>query len=167
MPQKEYTIIVSGEKFVFSKGQLDTEPDNYFSTCFFGSFSEGEAQTLTDNPELVLYSDPKLFKLIEAHLRGYRVLPIPANWVPEYMTSENAQENLLHDARFYGLSRLQELVENAIQVSTAKVPDTGPPEKVYEFWVCYSSPVQRSVADQSNTARSPRTRQLCCSTDPQ
>ena len=40
MPQRELTITVRGEKFVFTKGLLDSEPGKYFSDYFFNSFSD-------------------------------------------------------------------------------------------------------------------------------
>ena len=124
MPQREYTITVRGEKFVFTKGHLDSEPGNYFSDYFFNSFSEGEMQSQMDRPELVLYSDPKLFKLIEAHLCGYKVLPIPPCWLPDYMTPGNALENLRRDAEYYGLRELVELVNKEINSNAKPQPQT-------------------------------------------
>lgn len=35
------SIIVSGERFTFTKDQLESDPGNYFATYLFGGFAEG------------------------------------------------------------------------------------------------------------------------------
>lgn len=93
---------------------------------------EGEQQLASGaDHELVLYSDPKLFKLIQAHLCGYQVFPIPSSWVPEYMTPESALENLKRDADYYGLKRLADLVhEEMVRLRNVKVLETHHDELV-------------------------------------
>jgi len=101
-----YAIIVSGEKFNFTRDQLESDPGNYFATYFFGEFEEAAQGA----QELSLEKEPKLFQLIQAHLRGYDVLPIPEMVVPPYMTKETAIKNLFNDAQMYGLDRLAEKI---------------------------------------------------------
>jgi hypothetical protein len=64
MPQEEYTIIASGERFVFTRNQLESEPGNYFATYFFGGFKEASEGV----KEMKIYRDPILFKIIQLPL---------------------------------------------------------------------------------------------------
>jgi hypothetical protein len=97
-----YTLVVSGERITLTKDQLLSDPDNYFFTYFFGDFSESQ-----NNPtEIIIEKEPALFKLIQAHLRGYTVLPIPEGFVPAYMTRDTMVQNLLVEAEYYGLEEL-------------------------------------------------------------
>lgn len=101
-PSELYTLIVSGERFTFTRDQLESDPDNYFATYFFGSFSEAS----NGAHELTMEKEPALFRLIQAHLRGYKVLPIPDRIVPVYMTKETMLDNLLVEAEYYALEEL-------------------------------------------------------------
>ncbi|KAG8818527.1 hypothetical protein FRC17_010802 [Serendipita sp. 399] len=96
--QAIYTVKIGDEDFGFTQDQLDSEPRNNLAVHFL------------DHRVLVLEKDPQLFRLIQSHLRGYEVLPIPDTLVPHYMTKENALENLQRDARSLGLRRLEERV---------------------------------------------------------
>lgn len=107
MSQTEYTIIASGERFTFTKEQLESEPNSYFAAYFFGG---------VDVPnEMTLQIEPHLFRVIQAHLRGYIALPIPDACIPPYMTRTNALRNLLRDVDLFGLDRLKILVQEEIQ----------------------------------------------------
>jgi len=101
-----YAIIVSGERFNFTRDQLESDPDNYFATYFFGGFEEAAQGA----QELSLEKEPKLFQLIQAHLRGYDVLPIPETMVPLYMTKETVIKNLFNEAQMYGLDLLAQKI---------------------------------------------------------
>jgi len=101
MTTEEYHIIVRGEKFILDKHQILFDSPNYFSSYFLGDFKEAaEGQR-----QLILRRDPFLFKLVEAHLSGYPVLPLPCS-LPAHMSPETAIEGLLCDAQFYGLDGL-------------------------------------------------------------
>ena len=107
MTIEKYTIIVSGERFVFTADQLESDPGNYFSSYFLGGFKEVPYGTR----EMELEKEPLFFKLIQAHLRGYDVLPLPEQCIPPYMTKEGALVNLSKEAQFYGLWDLQKKIE--------------------------------------------------------
>jgi hypothetical protein len=116
-----YTLIVSGERFTLTKDQLFSDPDNYFCTYFFGDFSESQ-----NNPtEIAIEKEPALVKLIQAHLRGYMVLPIPEGFVPAYMTRDTMVQNLLVDAEYYGLEglvdKITEFLEKQIEVDERRL----------------------------------------------
>jgi hypothetical protein len=111
MSRNEYTVIAGGEKFVFTKDQLESEPDNYFAVYFLGS----DKEVVDGVNEMTVQIEPLLFKIIQAHLRGYLALPIPDACIPPYMTRANALQNLLRDVDFFGLHRLKELVLEEIQ----------------------------------------------------
>lgn len=108
-----YTLVVSGERFSFTKEQLESDPDNYFTTYFFGSFSGAS----DSKKELVIEKEPALFRLIQAHLRGYKILPIPDGYVP-YMTKDTLVENLLQEAKFYTLANLVKSIKDFQVTST-------------------------------------------------
>lgn len=102
MTDIRYIIDVSGERFVFTKSQLESDPGNYFSTYFLGDFSEAKSGIR----ELKLEKEPAIFKIIQAHLRGYEVFPIPERITPYYMTSESFLKNILFEAEYYCLGNL-------------------------------------------------------------
>lgn len=111
-----YTLIVSDERFRFTKEQLESDPDNYFTTYFFGSISEASE----GKKELVIENEPALFRLIQAHLRGHDVLPIPEGYIP-YMSKEVALRNLLKEAEFYALANLVKKIKD-FQATTSPNP---------------------------------------------
>jgi hypothetical protein len=103
MPIEKYTIVVNEDRFVFTRDQLESDPGNYFAQYFLLGFKEVPKGTR----EMEIEKEPLFFKLIQAHLRGYDILPLPDNWVPSYMTKESALNNLFKEAQFYGLWNLQ------------------------------------------------------------
>ncbi|KAG8818528.1 hypothetical protein FRC17_010803 [Serendipita sp. 399] len=107
MVSEKFTIIVSGERFVFTKDQLESDPGNYFAEYFLIGFKDVPFGTR----EMEIEKEPLLFKLIQAHLRGYDILPLPDQWIPPYMTREGALDNLLKEAQFYGLWNLLNKIE--------------------------------------------------------
>ena len=128
MSTEEYTTIVSGQRFTLTRDQLESEPGNYFASYFLGGFEESS----NDTKEMKLEKDPLLFTLIQAHLRGYDPLPIPDSFVPQYMTKEGALKNLLNDAQYFGLTRLEELIQEEIN---RRMNDGPAGERIYQFWV--------------------------------
>ena len=107
MPNTHYSVIVSGERFNLTRDQLESDPGNYFVTYFLGDFAE----SANGVNELVTEKEPLLFKLIQAHLRGYEILPLASTSIPTYMTMGTALNNLLEEAQFYGLERLVEKIK--------------------------------------------------------
>jgi hypothetical protein len=103
-----YTIIVSGERLTFSREQLESEPRNKLAEYFFGTPS----QPSTGKLELRLEKEPALFKLIQAHLRGYNIFPIGEGCVP-YMTTECVLDNLLKEAEYYALNGLVKRLQDS------------------------------------------------------
>lgn len=130
MATPRYTIVVSGERFTFTRDQLESDSRNYFSTYFFGGFAEG-SQGLR---ELVIEKDAQLFKLIQAHLRGYEIFPLPNSAIPHYMTRQGATTNLLLEAQFYGLERLEEKIR-AVQYEPSLTGTPTTVAKRYKFGV--------------------------------
>jgi hypothetical protein len=135
MSTEHYTVITSGERFVFTREQMQSEPGNYFATYFLGDFAESKNGV----KELVIEKEPLLFKLIQAHLRGYEILPLAEAAIPMYMTKEVALVNLLRESQYYGLQRLEERIKchrPGIANLTAEMP---PPQasspKAYKFAV--------------------------------
>ncbi|PVF94078.1 hypothetical protein CPB86DRAFT_789393 [Serendipita vermifera] len=117
-----YTLLVGRERFELTKEQLESDPGNYFATYFLGDFQEATE----GKRELRLHKEPKLFKLIHAHLQGYDILPLSDAGIPEYMTKETALQNLLKEALYYGLGELQDMIEALTQEQTVvEVEETG------------------------------------------
>lgn len=89
MPLEKYTVIVSERRFVFTRDQLESEPGNFLATYFLGGFREAR----TGTKELELETEPLLFELIQAHLRGYDIFPIEDACVPPeiYVKGEHAE----------------------------------------------------------------------------
>lgn len=114
MATEEYQIIVRGETFILDNHQILFDSPNYFSSYFFGDFSEAAE----GRRQLTLRRDPFLFKLVEAYLSGYPVLPLPAI-LPAHMSPESAIRSLLCDARFYGLDGLITLLQSPPETSRA------------------------------------------------
>ena len=96
-----FAVIVSGERFTFTRSQLESDPDNFFTIYFFGSFSEASQK----KHEIEIEMEPALFKLIQAHLRGYNIIPIPNGYI-SYMSDELVLGNLLKEAEYYALGGL-------------------------------------------------------------
>lgn len=107
MAIEKFTIRVGGESFVFTRAQLESDPGNYFAEYFLIGFKDVPYGTR----ELEIEKEPLLFKLIQAHLRGYDILPLPDQWIPPYMTKEGALKNLYKEAQFYGLWNLQNRID--------------------------------------------------------
>ncbi|KIM22407.1 hypothetical protein M408DRAFT_27711 [Serendipita vermifera MAFF 305830] len=121
MVDNRYTITVGTEQFRFTRDQLESDPGNYFATYFFGEFTEASQGAR----ELVIEKDIQLFRLIQAHLRGYDIFPLPDAAVPPYMTKEVAIKNLRHDAQFYCLGKLEGTIKDLEQTSVKKEVKNG------------------------------------------
>jgi hypothetical protein len=134
MSNEKYTIVVSGERLVFTRDQIMSEPSNYFATFFFGAFAEGARGVR----EITIEKDIHLFKLIQAHLRGYVVLPLADAAIPPCMTREVALVNLLSESQYYGFGRLGEAIKG-FQLSQSSNLSTrsplGTPARKYKFAV--------------------------------
>jgi hypothetical protein len=134
MSTEEYAVIISGQRFTVTQDQLESEPGNYFATYFLGGFQEASENIR----EIKLQKDPLLFTLIQAHLRGYDPFPIPDSFVPRYMTKEGALKNLLKDAEFFGLTRLESLIrEEMTALHERERRSKIPGQRVYQYWVGY------------------------------
>ncbi|KAG8682676.1 hypothetical protein FRC09_016608 [Ceratobasidium sp. 395] len=106
-----YKVIMRGETFLLTRDQIEFDSPNYFTSCFFGEFSEAKTRTLT------ISRDPELFKIILDYLSGYDVLPLHESVVPERMSSYVVLRNLLADAQFYQLGGLIDQVNQENQVA--------------------------------------------------
>jgi hypothetical protein len=136
MSSEKYTITVSGEKLVFTRDQLQSEPESWFATFFGSSREAGQGVR-----EISIEKDIHLFKLIQAHLRGYVILPLADASIPPYMTKETALVNLQREAHYYGLKRLEEEIEEfkrGIVTGALSLATESPqvaPTKRYKFAV--------------------------------
>ncbi|PVF94093.1 hypothetical protein CPB86DRAFT_741206 [Serendipita vermifera] len=120
-----FDIIVSGETFAFTRKQLESDPDNEFTRYFFGGAKRDPSPRLT----LHIEGEPKLFTLIQAHLRGYPVFPIPDQIVPTYMTKATMVASLSQEAAKCRLSRLHIMTDEYIAKSEtvlSQLPVTSP-----------------------------------------
>ena len=107
MATEEYQIIVRGETFILDRHQILFDSPNYFSSYFLGDFREAAA----GHRQLTLRRDPFFFRMVEAYLSGYPVLPMPAI-LPAHLSPETAIQSVLSDARFYGLDGLIRLLQS-------------------------------------------------------
>jgi hypothetical protein len=85
----------------------------------------------------VVEKDVQLFKLIQAHLRGYEIFPLPDSAIPFYMTREVALTNLLREAQFYGLEMLENKI-HTFQLEEAKLRIETKPETAKKYKLAVS-----------------------------
>jgi hypothetical protein len=83
---KHYTLIVGNTPFVFTEEQLESEPDNKLAAI----------SRRTNASELL--AEPAIFRLTQAHLRGYEIFPLPDTAIPHYMGKDTMIANLLLEA---------------------------------------------------------------------
>ena len=114
MQPEEYTIVVHGECFVLACDQIVFNAPNYFTALFAGTFREAMQSDGTHAVTLMFYRDPRLFKIVQTSLAGYRIPPVADNWMPANMSHDAALKNLREDARFYALRTLVGRLEPAM-----------------------------------------------------
>lgn len=90
-----YTITLSGKTFILTKDRLKSDPDNYFTTYFFGGFED----TSQGAHEIMIQKELILFKMIQSRLRGYDILPIRDTFVPPDMIKEGVVSSLSTEAQ--------------------------------------------------------------------
>jgi len=110
MSALEYTIVINDQRFTLLRDQIMRDAPNYFTAFFEGPFKE----TSEGVREMKLHRDPYLFKFIHLYLSGYEVLPLPNRNIPNCFSEESRLNNLLLDARFYGLDALAEELEAVV-----------------------------------------------------
>jgi hypothetical protein len=121
---------VGSEKLVLTRDQLESDPGNYFASHFLRGFGEAA----TGPCELIVHKEYHILKLIQAHLRGYDILPLSDKVIPYYMTKETMISNLLKEAELYGLKLLHQRIRNCYQ----SIKTTPLQEKKYKFAVSNS-----------------------------
>ncbi len=94
-----YTVIVRGEEFKLTHGQISFDSPNYFLDCFSSGFAEARERVLR------LDRNPSLFALIVEYLSGYPILPLTSDSLPAGMGVAMARRCLLADAQYYRLQR--------------------------------------------------------------
>ncbi len=122
---EKYTIVINNERFTLLRDQIMRDAPNYFTTFFSGPFKE----TSEGVREMELNRDPYLFKFVHLYLCGYEILPLPNHNMPSHFSEESRLNNLLLDARFYGLDALAEELE-------AVVPRMGSSGKSKDGNIC-------------------------------
>ncbi|KAK4704698.1 hypothetical protein P7C70_g1516, partial [Phenoliferia sp. Uapishka_3] len=101
-----FTVILQGMSFVLSSNQIKFDSPNWFISAFQSGFEESTTRIAkTDR-------SPVLFHFILEHLSGYETLPLPPI---SSMSSSVALRNLLLDAQYFGLARLEEKVAEEIE----------------------------------------------------
>jgi hypothetical protein len=101
-----YALRVNDETIKLTFDQLNSDPGNAFAKYFSGR---------SNGSWMEIESEPGLFKLIQAHLRGYDIFPIPDGSVP-YMNREQVLKNLLKEAETYELHGLVAKIRKAQNV---------------------------------------------------
>jgi hypothetical protein len=81
--------------------------------------------------ELKLAKEPAIFKIIQAHLRGYEVFPIPDGLAPVYTTKEVFIKNIWIESQYYGLTQLEEKAKKYYEEVRGKLTR----KKKYKFGV--------------------------------
>ncbi|ORY54001.1 hypothetical protein BCR35DRAFT_284794 [Leucosporidium creatinivorum] len=109
-PPEQYTVITRGVKFKLSRSQIEYDSPNYFTAAFLDhDFAESRSK--------VVYLDrhPHLFAFIVEHLSGYEIMPFPTGALPACMTLDSARINLLRDAEYFGLEKLQSILRSPFE----------------------------------------------------
>ncbi|KAL8276661.1 hypothetical protein RQP46_010929 [Phenoliferia psychrophenolica] len=109
-----YKVVLQGVPFILSRDQCEYDSSNYFTSAFGGDFEESATRTIH------IDRSPILFRFIVDHLSGYSVIPLPP--IPS-MRAELAIKNLLHDAQYFGLSKLEEQIQTEILEHFTKEPE--------------------------------------------
>jgi hypothetical protein len=94
MSNDVYTLVVSDTPFVFTEEQLASEPDNKLAAILHGARTRE------------LLAEPAIFKLVQVHLRGYEIFPLPDAAIPYYMKKDTMIANLLFEAERWQLKHL-------------------------------------------------------------
>ncbi|CAG8489610.1 1982_t:CDS:1 [Diversispora eburnea] len=81
-----------------NKARMSTSTQTYFSSN-------------STVKEITIDRDPRLFEVILRYLRGYTIFPLSSVNLPQGMSLDLFRESLLEDARFYGLDRLEQLLQ--------------------------------------------------------
>ncbi|KAL8280379.1 hypothetical protein RQP46_007296 [Phenoliferia psychrophenolica] len=108
-----YKVVLRRIPFILSRNQCEWDSPNYFTSAFGGDFEESATRTI------IIDRSPILFEFILEHLSGYAVIPLPP--IPS-MRPELAIKNLLLDAQYFGLSKLEEEIQREIMENYTKKP---------------------------------------------
>jgi hypothetical protein len=113
-----YTLVVSGERFDFTPEQFATEPSNLLFVGLGGrrEFHLDNESFLRRTHTRELLAEPAIFKLIQAHLRGYEILPLSDAAVPHYMQKDTMVTNLLFEAERWQLKNLAERINEYLDL---------------------------------------------------
>jgi hypothetical protein len=108
------TLWVSGEYIQLTEDQINSDPGNAFAKYFSPSIVQA-------GRSMNIESEPGLFRLIQAHLRGYDIFPIPDGSVP-YMNGKTVLKNLLKEAETYELHGLVAKIREAQNAQVDPLP---------------------------------------------
>ncbi|KAL8291952.1 hypothetical protein RQP46_001418 [Phenoliferia psychrophenolica] len=111
-----FTVVARGTAFTLSQEDCEFDSPNYFTSCFLSDFSESESRVVHTN------RSPVLFPHIRNWLSGYEVLPLPP--IAD-MSPAVALANLLKDAQYFGLTRLEERITLSSLPYPAALPAYG------------------------------------------
>ena len=107
-----FEVIVRGQSFTLTRGQIESEPGCLFEKALLGEFAEANAG------KLVRDRHPATFALIVDHLSGYDVLPIdPTAAAQAQVDASRLLRYLQADADYYGLSRLTAAIQASKSIS--------------------------------------------------
>jgi hypothetical protein len=108
----KYTVIVSDQRFVLTKAQIQVDSPNYFTKRFFGNTPEAHSRTLE------LTRDPDLFRLVVDYLSYYWVIPLNTPSIPP-RSAYRTLNDLNGDAIFYELDKLKAACSSLLPAAKA------------------------------------------------
>lgn len=102
-----YTVYVSGVEFKLSTAQITYDSPNLFTLSFLGDLEDASTRSLR------IESDPGIFEIVVDCLKGYPVLPLDKEMLPNNMTLARAMRYLTRDVDYLGLIRFKEMLANS------------------------------------------------------
>lgn len=107
---KFYRINVSGEKFFLSEKNILSDSPNVFTNRFrehakpaVASSRAGKRNGIYEN-RMAVDRNPEIFRYIHRYLQGYDIIRGEISSIDKY--------HIVEDAKFYGLKKLQRLLED-------------------------------------------------------
>lgn len=119
---KFYRINVSGEKFFLSEKNILSDAPNMFTSRFADNLTQTTQRRKRYNNRMAVDRNPEIFRYIHRYLQGYDIthggMPFRRSDLFACKLSELGnissmnKQHIMEDAKFYGLKRLQRLLED-------------------------------------------------------
>jgi hypothetical protein len=143
----KYWIRVHNEDFYLTDNELQSEPGNALIEPLTKSDTPSDNQPPQGLPSVSVHTDPNLFRLIHAHLRGFEIFPLSSQGLPlwtrvppnqVYLGKEATLNNLLRDAEEFKMMKLYGKIRREmagqIETPTAKPGNqAGPNAPIVEI----------------------------------